>query len=124
MLAGKFYTDIKMAYTGGATDMYIPTNISFKDLTTDAFDKFTKLFYYDVNSLYPYIMSKFELPTGKLVYFEGDIYNPNLIIDNIVSDGVLGFYYCKVTAPDHLQHPIIQLRSNNRTLAPVGTFAA
>lgn len=57
MLAGKFYTDIKMAYTGGATDMYIPSNINFKDLTTDAFDKFTKLFYYDVNSLYPYIMS-------------------------------------------------------------------
>jgi hypothetical protein len=126
MLAGKFYTDIKMAYTGGATDMYIPSNITFfegmKALGSKLLKRFTKLFYYDVNSLYPYIMSKFELPTGKLVYFEGDIYNSNLIIDNIVKDGVLGFYYCKVIAPLGLKHPIIQLRHNNKTLAPVGEF--
>lgn len=83
MLAEKFYTDIKMAYTGGATDMYIPSNISFfigfKALGSRLLNYFSKLFYYDVNSLYPFIMSKFELPTGKLVYFEGDIYNPDLV---------------------------------------------
>lgn len=70
-------------------------------------------------------MSKFELPTGKIVYFEGDIYNENLVINNIIPNlkgGVLGFYYCKVIAPLGLKHPIIQLRHDNRTLAPVGEF--
>ena len=67
-------------------------------------------------------MSKYELPVGKIVYFEGDIYNYNLIIDNIVKEGVLGFYYCKVIAPLGLKHPIIQLRHNNKTLSPVGEF--
>lgn len=132
MLAGKFYTDLKMAYTGGATDMYIPSNITFftglKALGSKIVRKFIKIFYYDVNSLYSYIMSKFELPTGKIVSakaVEGDIYNPNLIIDNIIPGGVLGFYYCKVIAPLGLKHPIIQLPAladNNKTLAPVGTF--
>jgi hypothetical protein len=126
MLAGKFYTDLKMAYTGGATDMYIPSNITFfeglKTLDSKLIMKFIKLFYFDVNSLYPYIMSKFELPTGKIVYFEGDIYNSNLIIDNFIPDGVLGFYYCKVIAPDNLVQPIIQIRYNNKTIAPIGTF--
>lgn len=126
MLAGKFYTDIKMAYTGGATDMYIPSNITWyqglKALGSKLLRKFLKLFYYDVNSLYPYIMSKFELPTGKIVYFEGDIYNQDLIINNIIPGGVLGFYFCRVIAPRGLKHPIIQLRHNNRTLAPVGEF--
>lgn len=129
MLAGKFYTDLKMAYTGGATDMYIPSNITWfqglKALGNKLLKKFLMLFYYDVNSLYPYIMSKFELPTGKIVYFEGDIYNQDLIINNIIPNltrGVLGFYYCKVIASLGLKHPIIQLRYDNRTLAPVGEF--
>lgn len=44
------YTDIKMAYTGGATDMYIPSNITFfvglKALGSRLLKRFTKLFYY------------------------------------------------------------------------------
>lgn len=131
MLAGKFYTDLKMAYTGGATDMYIPTNllknnISSSSILSKVFKNAWKviciLYYYDVNSLYPYIMSQFELPCGKIVYFEGNIYNPDLVINNIIPQGVLGFYYCKVIAPTNLMHPIIQLRHNNTTLAPLGSF--
>jgi hypothetical protein len=131
MLAGQFYNDIKQAYTGGATDMFIPTNllknnISSSSILSNVFKNAWKviciLYYYDVNSLYPYIMSQFELPCGKIVYFEGNIYNENLIINNIIPQGVLGFYYCKVIAPTNLLHPIIQLRHNNTTLAPLGSF--
>jgi hypothetical protein len=134
MLAGKFYTDIKMAYTGGATDMYIPTNmtknntaiLSSSSILSKVFKNAWKviciLYYYDVNSLYPYIMSQFELPCGKIVYFEGNIYNPDLVINNIIPQGVLGFYYCKVKAPLSLLHPIIQLRVDHSTIAPVGEF--
>ena len=81
-------------------------------------DFIKNIYYYDVNSLYPYIMSLFELPCGKIVYFEGNIYDENLIINNIIPQNVLGFYYCKVIAPTNLLHPIIQLRINNTTLAP------
>ena len=131
MLAGKFYTDLKQAYTGGATDMYIPSNMTKNNTASssilskifkNAWKVICILYYYAVNSLYPYIMSQFEIPCGKIVYFEGDIYNENLIINNIIPQNVLGFYYCKVIAPNNLLHPIIQLRINNTTLAPLGIF--
>ena len=115
--------------------MFIPTNllknnISSSSILSNVFKNAWKviciLYYYDVNSLYPYIMSQFELPCGKIVYFEGNIYNENLVINNIIPQNVLGFYYCKVIAPCpkdyNLLHPIIQLRINNTTLAPLGTF--
>jgi hypothetical protein len=131
-LSGQFYNDIKQAYTGGATDMFIPTNIPVTSIIEkvkniilkpgEIIDFIKNIYYYDVNSLYPYIMSLFELPCGKIVYFEGNIYNENLIINNIIPQNVLGFYYCKVIAPTNLLHPIIQLRINNTTLAPLGSF--
>lgn len=31
------------------------------------------LYYYDVNSLYPYIMATQPMPVGKPIYFEGNI---------------------------------------------------
>jgi hypothetical protein len=126
MLSGQFYNDIKQAYTGGSTDMFIPTNIPVTSILKpglrEVIDFIKKIYYYDVNSLYPYIMSLFELLSprghGKIVYFEGNIYDENLIINNIIPQNVLGFYYCKVIAPTNLLHPIIQLRINNTTLAP------
>ena len=82
------------------------------------------LSYFDVNSLFPYVMSKYELPTGKLVHFEGNILNPDLVSDGIIKEGLLGFYYCIVKAPIDLKHPIIQIRHKGRTIAPVGEFKA
>ena len=43
-LNGKIYKDISQGYTGGHCDVYIPQAENFK--------------HYDVNSLYPFAMSK------------------------------------------------------------------
>lgn len=61
-ILGQIEKDIREAYTGGAVDVYIPHNKANKD-----FDSYTrkKLYYYDVNSLYPKIMHALEMPVGK-----------------------------------------------------------
>jgi DNA polymerase type B, organellar and viral len=58
------------------------------------------LYYYDVNGLYPIVMSKFFMPVGKPIGFLSDIryINPN----------AFGFFYCKFTSPQYLDHPILQ----------------
>jgi len=107
MISGQVYNDIKKSYTGGAVDMYIPKNPNGK-----------KLYAYDVNSLYPYIMNNYKLPIGSPTYFEGDIikYDPD----------AFGFFNCKITCPDNLKHPIIQThiktKDGIRTIAPVGIW--
>jgi hypothetical protein len=45
MIYGDDFRKLKQSYTGGAVDIYIPTNLS-ADL----------MYVYDVNSLYPYVM--------------------------------------------------------------------
>ncbi len=117
MISGQIFKDIKESYTGGAVDMYIPSNVNIDNIdklisTPDS--KQDLLYCYDVNSLYPSVMKYKEIPTGNLYYFEGNIlqYKPN----------ALGFFYVKVTAPDGLEHPIIQIHENNTTMAPLGTW--
>ena len=54
------------------------------------------------------------MPCGLISYFEGDITK--------TESNALGFFYCEVTTPDYLLHPIIQLHHNNRTISPLGSF--
>jgi hypothetical protein len=79
--------------------------------------KATKIYCYDVNSLYPYVMSKFDMPIGKPIYFEGDI--------RAIDPNAFGFFYCEIIAPDNLKHPILQTHVNTiggiRTMAPLGS---
>jgi hypothetical protein len=104
---GQIGKDIRQGYTGGAVDMYIPRP-----------PKGTKIFCYDVNSLYPFVMDQFDMPVGKPTQFFGDIRktDPN----------AFGFFYCKIIAPDNLLHPILQThiktKSGIRTIAPLGTW--
>ena len=103
-ISGKIDKDIRKSYTGGAVDAYIPEG--------------ENVFCYDVNSLYPYVMSKFDMPVGSPTFFHGDItkYQPD----------AFGFFKVEVTCPENLQHPIIQchLKTENgiRTVAGTGTF--
>jgi hypothetical protein len=57
-LSGQIENDIRKSYTGGAVDMYIPK-----------IKKGTKIYCYDVNSLYPFVMKEFDMPVGKPVQF-------------------------------------------------------
>lgn len=70
----KIYEDIKQSYYGGGTEIYIPYG---KDL-----------YYYDVNSLYPYVALN-ALPGVKCTYIE--FFNTTKDIDDL-----FGFYYCKI----------------------------
>jgi hypothetical protein len=77
-----------------------------------------KIFCYDVNSLYPFVMNEFDMPVGKPIHFIGDIRK--------TEPNAFGFFYCKITAPDNLKHPILQThiktKSGNRTIAPLGQW--
>ena len=116
-LLGPIEALIRESYSGGAVDVYIPHN-----RTTSFFSKakalFTRLYIYDANSLFPYIMATSQLPIGKPTYFEGDIRK--------VEPKAYGFFYCKITSPAYLDHPILQRRVKTengiRTIAGLGMW--
>jgi hypothetical protein len=101
---------IRESYTGGAVDVYITNN------TYHTVDE--KLYYYDVNSLYPTVMSSMEMPIGKPIAFDGDIRS--------VDPEAFGFFYCKITSPEYMEHPILQRRiktkDGTRTIAGLGSW--
>ena len=68
--------------------------------------------YYDVNSLYPYVMKEFEypLPIKNNYEFSDKLYNDKL-----------GIYYAKITAPD-INIPLLPYRFNKKLLFPIGNF--
>jgi len=120
-LLGKVERDIRQSYTGGSVDVYIPHNRGEGFFTK----LFKTLYYYDVNSLYPFIMAKTLMPVGKPVAFLlklGDI--------RLIDPKAYGFFYCKITSPDYLEHPILQRRIKTwaggqdgvRTVAGLGTW--
>jgi hypothetical protein len=105
-LTGKIAKDIRLSYTGGAVDMYIPEN-----------PEDVKIHHYDVNYLYPFTMDNKLMPTGKPILFKGDI--------RVLDPNAFGFFYCKITTPNNLLHPIIQTHikteHGERTISPLGT---
>ncbi len=117
-LLGPIEQAIRQSYTGGAVDVYIPHN-RITHFLSNVRTEFKNLFYYDVNSLYPTVMSKFLMPVGKPTYFEGDIRK--------IDPNAYGFFYCKMTSPDYLEHPILQRRIKTvnglRTVAGLGTWS-
>ena len=106
-LTGQVANDIRMSYTGGAVDMYIPRN-----------PEGTKIHCYDVNALYPFTMDDKLMPVGKPIYFKGDIRK--------VDPNAFGFFFCNIETPTELLHPIIQTHIKTehglRTIAPLGEW--
>jgi hypothetical protein len=114
-LSGEVEANIRRSYTGGAVDVYIPHNRigSFFIASTKAI--FRKLYSYDVNSLYPTVMSQLPMPTGKPVVFEGDIRR--------VTPDAFGIFQCNITTPDYLEHPILQRKIKGKgTVAGLGNW--
>ena len=118
-LLGNVENDIRQAYTGGAVDAYIPHN-GVHGNPNNAIREIGRkdLFYYDVNSLYPFIMSSVTMPSGKPIFFEGNILN--------VMPDAFGFFYCKISSPAKLNEPILQRKIKTsdgvRTIAGLGTW--
>jgi DNA polymerase type B, organellar and viral len=113
-LLDHIYKDISQSYTGGAVDVYIPHN-----RTESIYSRmFKKLYYYDVNSLYPFVMASTPMPVGKPVAFKGNILR--------IDPNAYGHFHVEVTAPDNLQHPILhkRVKTNDgvRTVAALGTW--
>lgn len=107
-LSGQIDKDIRQGYTGGAVDIFVPTN-----------KEGTLVYCYDVNSLYPSVMKDNLMPVGKPKLFYGDIRK--------IDPNAFGFFYCKIITPDNLKHPILQthVKTNNgiRTVAPLGQWS-
>ena len=99
-LLGNVEMDIRQGYTGGAVDVYKTNNAYLPGTLFNSIRRFIKLYYYDFNSMYPYIMAAFELPVGKPIKFEGDITK--------IENNAFGWFYCKITSPDNINHPILQ----------------
>jgi hypothetical protein len=113
MITSKIQRDIQSGYTGGSVDMFIP---SFNIITKE---KDKKIYSYDVNSLYPFVMKDNDYPVGNPTYFEGNIINAD--------PNAFGFFYCKIIAPKDLKHPILQIHHKTkdgiRTVSPLGSFS-
>jgi len=101
-LNGQIAVDIRNAFTGGRTESIIPYSENQHQ--------------YDVNSLYPFIMSRKPVPVGPIHYFEGDILKRD--------PSAHGFFYCKVTSPEEMFIPLLQTKVKTeagiRTISPLG----
>nr|BAM29340.1 dnapol [Lentinula edodes] len=123
LIQGEIYDFIKKSYTGGSVDVYKPSPFSSsKDINS-------KIYRYDVNSLYPYVMKNYPMPVEKPIYFEGDIFILNNI--NISSlyqtDKPFGIFEVEIETPSNIKIPILQKRIKTnkgyRTIAPIGNWS-
>ncbi|KAK9741127.1 hypothetical protein RND81_03G083600 [Saponaria officinalis] len=93
---------IRRGYYGGHTDAYIPYG--------------EDLYYYDVNSLYPFIMKECPMPGGVPVWYS-DLENRNL-------DEMFGFIEAYIECPKSIKKPFLPYRErkNGTLIFPTGTF--
>ncbi|KAL9659161.1 hypothetical protein QQ045_018726 [Rhodiola kirilowii] len=85
---------IRRGYYGGHADAYIPYG--------------ENLYYYDVNSLYPFIMKSFPMPGGKPVW-HGKLEDRDL-------DDLCGFIEAYVECPANMKRPFLPYRDSKKTL--------
>ena len=101
ILSSNIDSFIRNTYYGGGTDVY------------KAYAK--NVYYYDVNSLYPYAMLQSMpyniLNNGKLIS-----------LTNRTLDSFFGFAYVKVTCPLDMLRPVLPFHHEGKTIYPVGTW--
>ena len=71
------------------------------------------LYYYDVVSLYPYVMKSFKLPYKIKQFVEGNI----LLSNKELFDQSIGFYKVKVTTPKQILNPLLPFKNNGAGVA-------
>lgn len=103
----RVYNDIKNAYFGGITEVYIPKGENLK--------------YYDVNSLYPY--PSFNAMPGLSCEYV-DYFQNSKILDSNMDEDFFGFFYCKIKSYEkgYLGLLIYRLEQGKRVLCPVGSW--
>ncbi len=109
ILKSDFFQDsfIRRSYKGGVVDVYKP--------------KANKpAFFYDVNSLYPFIMMEYEFPTGNCTFHN------NLAGYDIESFGSnLGFFEAEIESPNNLYIPFLTYTDKKRGLiSPEGKWTS
>jgi hypothetical protein len=96
------HSNIRSGYTGGHVDVY------------KAYGE--NLYYYNINSLYSYVMANNPFPVGKCIYFEGR---------RALKD-LFGIVLVNITAPEDLEVPILLTKTRAQgkieTLAPLGKW--
>jgi hypothetical protein len=95
------YTNIKESYFGGITEVYKPYG--------------KKLYYYDVNSLYPY--SALNSMPGLHCVYEEDI-NKNI---RDINNDLFGFYFCKIKTSDKYIG-LLPFRDKQSIIMPTGEW--
>ena len=104
-LRGEVYKFIKQSYFGGAVDVYKPSG--------------KNVFYYDVNSLYAFIMKNIKMPVGLPTLLVGNSY----LIEAIIKDSnKFSFIEVDVFCPEDLKDPLLLHKINNKTVAPTGQW--
>lgn len=68
----------------------------------------SNLYYYDVNSLYPYIMKKYPMPGGKPVWHRN--------LEGQELSNLYGFIEAAVVCPRTITRPFLPYRDENETL--------
>lgn len=92
---------IRRGYYGGHADVYKPRG--------------ENLFYYDINSLYPYVMKAFPMPVGKPKWV-GDLHSFNI-------EDLFGFIEAYVICPPSIHKPVLPYRDERGVLIfPTGKF--
>lgn len=92
---------IRLAYYGGHIDAYKPYG--------------ENLYYYDVNSLYPFVMKEFPMPGGVPVWHRN--------LDGMDLDSMFGFIEAYVECPKTINKPFLPYRNKENTLIfPTGEF--
>ena len=61
-----------------------------------------KIFYYDINSLYPFVQKSCLYPIG----------HPTIHTENV--ENYFGLIYCRILPPKHLFYPVLPSRINGK----------
>lgn len=95
-------TFIRRSYYGGHTDTYKPYG--------------ENLYYYDVNSLYPFVMKEFPMPGGEPVWHSN-------LVGKELDDSLFGFIEAYIECPPTIKNPFLPYKDKNSTLIfPTGNF--
>lgn len=97
---------IRKGYFGGGTDVY------------KAYGK--KLYYYDVNSLYPYAMLN---PMPHEILNNGEMIDLRSETTDRTLESFFGFAYCRIYCPLNMERPVLPFHQSGKTIYPVGTWS-